>query len=466
MGSLHPMPPSSRDATISEALQAALARYTKRNPESLRLHESALLSLPGGNTRSLLHDAPFPTLMARGQGHTLYSVDGHAYTDLVGELTAGLFGHSHPVLLQTLADTAREVGLSLGATNPLEARYAGLLCERFGVERVRFTNSGTEANLHALAAARKFTGRRKVVVFTGGYHGGVLTFGAPYGQAENNVDQDTFVLVEYNDCEGLVQAFGREGEDSIAAVLVEPMQGSAGFIPATREFLETIQEQCAQSGAVFILDEVMTSRLAPAGLQSTFRPQAGAESNNSAAAIRPGLTTFGKYLGGGMPFGAFGGSAEIMGVYDPRKADSLFHSGTFQNNTLMLAMGHAALSQVYTPEKALAHSERGERLRARLAAATRDTVLSVTGIGSLMCMHFGAGWARLGSVVKSKEQGGPEDEDLKTLFWLEMLECGFWVQRRGSIALILEMPLEEDDKFVEAVTRFVEKYRECLALEV
>lgn len=254
-------PPLSTATSISSALQAALKRYADRNPISLSHHKTALDSLPGGNTRSLLHESPFPIHISRGEGHLLHSADGHVYIDLVGELTAGLFGHSHPLLLETLTATARDVGLSLGATNLLEARYAELLCARFRLDRVRFTNSGTEANLHALAAARRFTGKRKVLVCTGGYHGGVLTFGAPvrhdelggkkrmkYGQAENNVDQDTFVLVEYNDCEAVVEAFRREAGEApgggFAAVLVEPMQGSAGFIPATREFLATIQEEC------------------------------------------------------------------------------------------------------------------------------------------------------------------------------------------------------------------------------
>ncbi|KAH7029046.1 pyridoxal phosphate-dependent transferase [Microdochium trichocladiopsis] len=443
--------PSPDPTTISTALQDALIRYAQRHPQSLKHHQEALLSLPGGNTRSLLHENPFPVLMARGESHLLHDVDGHTYNDLVGELTAGLFGHSHPVLLQALADTAKNVGLSLGATNVLEARYARLLCERFALGRVRFTNSGTEANLHALAAARKYTGRKKVVVFTGGYHGSVLSFGAP---TENNVDKDSFVLVEYNDCDGVVEAFRREGSENIAAVLVEPMQGSSGFIPATKEFLLSIQEQCAQAGAVFILDEVMTSRLAPGGLQSTFRAEQGSDQS----LIKPGLTTFGKYLGGGMPFGAFGGDAEIMGVYDPRSINSLVHSGTFQNNTLMLAMGHAALSQVYTPEKAISHTQRGDRLRARLVEVTKGTMLSATGFGSLVCMHFGSGWGRLGEQVRSKEHGGPDDEDLKTLFWLEMLERGFWVQRRGNIALILDTPLDVDDKFVDAVSEFVARH--------
>jgi len=269
-------PPPITTTSVSSALQDALQRYTNRNHVSLSHHKNALSSLPGGNTRSVLHESPFPIHISRGERHLLHSVDRHTYIDLVGELTAGLFGHSHPLLLETLTSTARDVGLSLGATNVLEARYASLLCERFGLDRVRFTNSGTEANLHALAAARKFTGRRKVLVCTGGYHGGVLTFGVPirhdepgpgqdqsrsepggkkkrmaYGQAENNVDQDTFVLVEYNDCEGVVEAFRAQGEAGFAAALVESMQGSAGFIPATREFLVTIQQECAKVSLLF-----------------------------------------------------------------------------------------------------------------------------------------------------------------------------------------------------------------------
>lgn len=219
---------------------------------------------------------------------------------------------------------------------------------------------------------------------------------------------------------------------------------------------------------MFILDEVMTSRLAPGGMQSTFH--AGDATNNDSTAatsviIKPGLTTFGKYLGGGMPFGAFGGSAAIMAVYDPRNPTSLFHSGTFQNNTLMLAMGHAALSQIYTPSAAVAHSARGEALRAKLVKVTSGTKVSVTGVGSLMCLHFGEGWGKLGEEVRSKEHGGEEDEELKTLFWLEMLERGFWVQRRGSVALILDMPDEVDGLFVDAVGDFVARYEDYVRLK-
>ena len=172
-------------------------------------------------------------------------------------MTAGLFGHSHPELVRTLSETASAVGLSLGATIAAEARLARLLCSRFGLARVRFTNSGTEANLHALAAARRFTGRRRVIVFSAAYHGSVLSFGQPlvagqgtgeeaevqFGGAGNNVDPDTFIVLRYNDCEAVRRAFRDQGPQ-IAAVLVEGMQGAAGFIPGTYEFLLTIQEEC------------------------------------------------------------------------------------------------------------------------------------------------------------------------------------------------------------------------------
>ena len=178
------------------------------------------------------------------------------YVDLVGEMTAGLFGHSRPELVTAISETATRVGLSLGATTAAEARLARLLCDRFGLGHVRFTNSGTEANLHALAAARRHTGRRRVVVFGGAYHGSVLSFGRPadgdggYVGAENNVDPETFVVLRYNDCDAVRGAF-RDGGNLIAAVLVEGMQGAAGCIPGSYEFLLTIQEECEKVCLIF-----------------------------------------------------------------------------------------------------------------------------------------------------------------------------------------------------------------------
>lgn len=221
------------------------------------------------------------------------------YTDFVGEMTAGLFGHSHPLLKQTLIDTIQDVGMNLGGTTQFESQHAALLCARFHLDLIRFTNSGTEANLHAINGAKRHTGKRKVVVFTGGYHGGCFSFPEDH-PAENCVDRDEWIVAEYND----VADAKRKIEDSgdVAAVLVEGMQGAGPCIVGTHEFLHQVQASAKKAGAVFILDEVMTSRLSGGGLQQL-------------EGLQPDITTMGKYLGGGITFGAFGGSKEVMRVY-------------------------------------------------------------------------------------------------------------------------------------------------------
>jgi len=192
-----------------------------------------------------------PPIEDRPFAHYVYR-----YTDFVGELTAGLYGHSHPVIRETLINTITEVGMNLGATTAQEAKFAALICSRFNLERIRFCNSGTEANLHALAGARRFTGKRKVVVFTGGYHGAVLSFGS--GSAPNNVDQDDWVVARYNDVRSARQAI--EGTEGVAAVLVEGMQGSGGCIPGTKDFLMAIQESAKKVRYLFLNGSALSYR--------------------------------------------------------------------------------------------------------------------------------------------------------------------------------------------------------------
>lgn len=160
-----------------------------------------------------------------------------SYADFVGELTAGLYGHSHPLIQEALINTVKHVGLNLGSTIAQEAVHAKLICARFGLDKIRFTNSGTEANLHALAGARFFTGKRKVVVFRGGYHGGVFSFWD--GVQENGVDKLEWVIGKYND---IAESQKLIEQGDIAAVLVEGMQGAGGCISGSKKFLMQIQE--------------------------------------------------------------------------------------------------------------------------------------------------------------------------------------------------------------------------------
>src|SRR5580700_10792389 len=185
---------------IDAALREAEELYGARNPKSLALYEKACDALPGGNTRSAIYADPFPLTMVRGEGAHLWDADGHEYTDFLSEFTAGLYGHSHPAIRKAI-DAALDGGINFGAHGMAEAKFAAAIRDRFpSVELVRFTNSGTEANLMAVSAARAITKRGKILVFAGGYHGGVFYFRGKGSVINAPFD---YLLGAYNDIEGV-----------------------------------------------------------------------------------------------------------------------------------------------------------------------------------------------------------------------------------------------------------------------
>lgn len=198
---------------------------------------------------------------------------------------------------------------------------------------------------------------------------------------------------------------------------------------------------------MFILDEVMTSRISSNGLAHMY-------------GLKPDIKTFGKWLGGGLAFGAFGGRSDIMAAFDPRLRGCLSHSGTFNNNTLVTHAGHAGLTEIYTAKEAERFTKVGDELREKLNVATQGTKLCFTGLGTVMTAHFTEDGSRTIRCAEEVE----EIQDLKDLFWFEMLNEGFWIARRGFIALILFTPAEEMDRFVAAVENFVRKHRELITL--
>ena len=419
------------NVTLQAALIEARERYVAANPASLAAHVEAAAAMPGGNTRTVLFHSPFPLTMARGQGCRLWDVDGHEYVDLLGEYTAGLYGHSNPVIRAAI-DDALDRGWNLGAHGAMEARLARLITDRFpSIDLVRFTNSGTEANLMAIATAIAATGRRTVMVANGGYHGGVLYF-AGGGIPINAPHQ--WVLMEYNDPEAAA-ALAREHAADLACILVEPMLGGGGCIPATPAFLQALRGAATETGAVLIFDEVMTSRMSAGGQQARL-------------GITPDMTTLGKYIGGGMSFGAFGGRRDLMDLYDPRRPGALPHAGTFNNNVLTMAAGAAGLTHLFTPQAADALFARGETLRARLNAIS--PAMQWTGLGSLLTAHI-----HQGPISRPADIGGA-DPDLRELFHLDMLDRGFYLPRRGMIALSLEIGDAELDAVVAAVADILE----------
>src|SRR5216683_672433 len=427
--------PHPTNIDINAALTEAEELYRRKNPKSLAQHRAACEAMPGGNTRSAIHVDPFPLTMARGEGARLWDLDGHEYVDFLSEFTAGIYGHSHPAIRQAIT-AALEGGLNFGAHNVTEARFAAAICARFpSIELVRFTNSGTEANLMAVSAGRAITGRPKILVFAGGYHGGVFYFrghGSPLNAAFE------YLLGRYNDI-AAVEALVRPHRTELAAILVEPMQGTTGCIPAERDFLAGLRALASETGALLIFDEVMTSRLAPGGLQE-------------AHGILPDLTTLGKYIGGGMSFGAFGGRAAIMERFDPRRPDAFQHAGTFNNNVLTMNAGLAGLAEIYTPERAHALNAWGDGLRERLNAVVHRHGLAMqfTGLGSMFSVHM------TDMPIHSQEDAERGNAALRDLFYFDLVARGIWFAKRGMFALSIALDETDGDKLVDTVEEFAQ----------
>ena len=433
------------------AYENAADAFTTKNPRSKAIYDRATYSLPGGNTRTSIFYHPFPLSIKAAEYARLYDVDGHEYVDLLGEFTAGLYGHSEPAVINAISEAAKR-GLNFGSHHEDEVELAALVKGRFpSMDLLRFTNSGTEATLMAVAGAKAYTGKNKIVVFEGGYHGAVFTF---KDRTTNpiNVPHD-FIFARYNDLSS-VQRLLHDPENSgdIAALIVEPMVGSGGAIPADRIFLEGLRRVAKEVGAVLIFDEVMTSRMhTGGGIQSQLPSE-----------LRPDMTTLGKYIGGGMSFGAFGGKRAIMELFDPRKAESLSHAGTFNNNVLTMAAGRTGLEKVFTAARAQQLHATGDRLRTSLQVATAGTLMKVTGYGSIMCFHFTA--TELDH-IKSPRDLSDNDKTLCGIFHLYMLEQGYYISRRGFVTLNLALTDDDLDGFVETVKAFAQSHRQMLSLE-
>jgi glutamate-1-semialdehyde 2,1-aminomutase len=431
-----------RNLSLQAAVADVEARYVAANPRSQARFEAARRTMPGGNTRSVLHYDPFPVAIAGGEGARLKDLDGHVYLDYLGEFTAGLYGHSQPAILAAVTE-ALAGGLVLGGPNRYEARLSELMCRRFpALQLVRFCNSGSEATLMCVSLARAVTGRSAVLACDGAYHGAFLSFAG--GGTPLNAPFPV-VLAPYNDAERARQLIGANAQ-LLAAIIVEPLMGSGGCIPAEREFLLALREEADRHGIVLVFDEVMTSRLAPGGLHGKL-------------AITPDLVALGKYLGGGVGFGAFGGRRDLMQRLDPTRPDALTHSGTYNNNVLSMAAGVAGLERVFTPEAAATLNASGDRLRDRLNAAARASAapVQVLGAGSMLCIH-----PERREVRRPADLKGASSEARKLLH-LEMNLRGIYLARRGFMSLSLPLTEADHDALVAAFTAFLGEYAHLLA---
>ncbi|KAL5592994.1 hypothetical protein FOBRF1_012096 [Fusarium oxysporum] len=417
--------PAEGTKTLEAKLEEAVSTFVEQNPTSQKAIEKARQNLPNGTTRAVLDSEPFPLVVASGQGSTLTSVDGKSYLDFVSDFTACLFGHSNPDLQEAITKAAHN-GFSLGAVTEREAELSKSIKTRFpSIELIRYCNSGTEANLYAIGTALAYTGRKKVLVFDHAYHGGVLSFG---DTNELNVPYD-FVVGTFEDI-GKTRAVL---SFDIGAIIIEPMQSAGGMRPASQEFLQFVRDAANTLGAVLIFDEVVTSRLDFHGIQGL-------------RGIKPDLTTLGKYLGGGLPFGAFGGRKEIMAQYDPKSDASkkLSHSGTFNNNIFTMSAAVAA-SKIVTKEAIERINGLGDKVRQGIAAAsteTGNTNIIPLGVGSCVGIYF----------------RGPDADTLRELCFFHLLSKGVWIGRRGFLALNFAHQESDIKKFLEAFREFLSFY--------
>jgi glutamate-1-semialdehyde 2,1-aminomutase len=433
------------NTSLDSALAEAESRFISDNPKSAARHAFARTTMPGGNTRTVLHYTPFPLAWAKGDGVTLIDLDGHAFTDFLGEYSAGLYGHSNPVILNAIRE-ALEGGIVLGGPNQYEADLAQTIRDRFpSIQLLRFCNSGTEANIFAIQTARAVTGKSAVLTFEGGYHGGVLYFRA--GGMPLNLPVP-WLSATYNDAEGAAAMIRAHAKD-LAAVIVEPMLGGGGCLPADRDFLFALRQACSEHNVVLIFDEVMTSRLSTGGYQAM-------------VGVTPDMTTLGKYLGGGLSFGAFGGRMDLMARFDPERADSFPHAGTFNNNVLSMAAGLAGLRKLLTSKAIGLLNRKGDRMRNAVneIAKRHDVGLKATGVGSFVGLHFTRNEVHQPGDLDPAE--AERRTKLQNLMHLDLIAAGKYFARRGFMALMLPTTEAEVDAFAGAIEEFVVTRRSLL----
>ncbi|MFW6107971.1 MAG: glutamate-1-semialdehyde 2,1-aminomutase [bacterium] len=358
-------------------------------PLSRLAHERACRSIPGGVSSPVRSfdavDAP-PLVVERGEGAYLHDVDGRRYVDLLMCWGALVHGHAHPAVREAVVKAAGG-GTGYGLSCRAEAELAGLIEDAFpSIDLLRLVNSGTEAVMSAVRLARGFTGRAKVIVFEGCYHGhsdgllaqggsGLSTLSIPKSAGvPESVVRDT-LIARYNDTDSVRELAESAGGD-LAAVLVEPVAGNMGVVGPEPGFLDGLRSICDETGAMLIFDEVITGfRVAPGGAQERF-------------GVRSDLTTLGKIIGGGLPVGAFGGRREIMERLAP--LGDVYQAGTLSGNPLVAAAGVAALREL---RKGNRHEEL-ERLAGLLAdglehaAADAGVPLQVNRCGSMLTCFF------------------------------------------------------------------------------
>src|SRR5215212_5224615 len=405
--------------------------YRSLTPISYEYFLEGRKYLPGADSRSPLFYTPYPVVLEEGQGCWLLDVDGNRLLDFTGNHTSLILGYGHPRVLETVQRQLERGTAFPGVTAP-QVRLAELLCKRVpSFELVRFANSGTEAMMNAIRAARAFTGRRKIAKIEGGYNGSwddVMVSTHPSGEQAGDVlrpvaapaslgltpdSTDNVVVLPFNEVEAAVRLIEQQCEH-LAAVIVEPVMGSAGMIPAEQSYLKMLREVTERLGVLLVFDEVISFRVAYGGAQQHY-------------SVSPDLTCLGKLIGGGFPLGVFGGRGDIMAMFDPcRGRPQIPHPGSHNANPISLVAGATTL-KLLTDKAMRLLNLRGESRRQQIRTAFADAGLpaQVTGLGSLFAIHLTS------QPVKSYRDTMHAEAELRHRIFLGLFEEGVLIDPRG-----------------------------------
>jgi glutamate-1-semialdehyde 2,1-aminomutase len=434
-----------------------LEEYRRQNPASLRQFEAAKQVIPGGNTRLTAYFAPYPFYAVRGEGCRIFDLDGNVRLDFYNNATSLIFGHAYAPVVAAISDQAAKGTAFAIPTAPEMDLAKRLVADIPSVDKIRFTNSGTEGVLFALRAARVFTGRDKIAKFEGGYHGtadhvsiSVTPELAQTGDARRPASVpasagitrhtvEDIVILPFNDLEGSIALINAH-KDTLAAVIVEPILGSCGYVPATREFLQGLRDLTQRLGILLIFDEVQTFRLSPGGAQARL-------------GIIPDMTVLGKIIGGGLPVGGVGGRDDIMEAFDATTGQpKIPHAGTFNGNPVTMRAGLATLSDL-TPAAYDRLNGAGAEFRQHLQVLCQRyrVPVQVTGEGSLFGLHWSA------EPVTDYRSSQRANKSLSYKFFLHALNNGIFFTARGGGCLSMPMSGAEPGAFLDVLEGFLKK---------
>ena len=457
--------------TSQDAAKLITETFLQRTSGSGEWNTRAKESMPGGDTRAASFYTPYPAYMTRGEGCFLYDYDENQYIDFLNNYTSLIHGHAHPATVGAIQEQAAR-GTVLGSAAEVTVEHAEMLCSRVpSFESVRYCNSGTEATLLAMRAARAFTGKDIIIKIDGGYHGS-----HDYVQVNIQPDPDEeglpsprlsssgvpeavldgMLVAPFNDLNAMRDIL-RPRSDDVAAIILEPALGAGGGIEPEPGYLQGVRQLADEYDVLLIFDEIMTFRQDVGGFQATI-------------GVTPDLTSIAKFIGGGLPLAAFGGRKEIMAPFDPTHPMTIPHNGTFNGNNITMAAGLATMKE-FGPGEVERINQLGQRLRNGLNAAFKSAGVGIRAVGSGSIIRIL--WSSE-KITNARDGVAAQEKalELPKLLHLELMNRGIFSAPRCQYAISTPMSEKEIDiavvvmgQSLEVVKPYVQEQTPHMALD-